>query len=172
MLISRKKTDMIRRWILITLVGLILVVCVAAFLGMAWIRSQQGHSEVAHESTIESLAIRGEPADPLAVARTRGREIYEHYCQVCHGDQGKGDGPNSGLLLETLKTQPQDFTDGAFWEREETTEERVRDAVSKGGPINGKSVLMPAWGRTLTDNQIRDVIVFIRAFPAELEARE
>ncbi len=31
------------------------------------------------------------PKSPESLAR--GREMYELHCQVCHGDQGRGDGP-------------------------------------------------------------------------------
>lgn len=166
MVTSSKKTDMIRRWVSIAVVSLIPGVFVAAFLSMSWIRSQQGHGHGIHESKIESLAVRDEPADPLTYARARGRGTYEHYCQICHGEEGKGDGTNSSLL----ETQPRDFTDPAFWEKQ-TTEQRVFDAISEGGVVNGKSVLMPAWGRTLTDDQIRDLIVFVREFATAPEAQ-
>ena len=155
---------MIRRWLSIALVGLIPAVYVAAFLTMAWIRSRQGHSEQVYPSKIEALAVRREPADPLADARSRGRKVYQHYCQICHGETGKGDGFNSGNLAQP----PRDFTDAKFWQQ--TSDERVYYAVAQGGPSVGKSVLMPAWGHTLTERQLRDVIVFIRAFAAPRKA--
>ncbi len=76
---------MIRRWLSIALAGLIPAVFVAAFLAMAWVRSEQGHSERVYPSEIEALAVHKEPADPLADARSRGRGLYRHYCQICHG---------------------------------------------------------------------------------------
>ena len=151
---------MIRRWLFIVLAGLILAVYAAAFLSVAWIRSHQGHSGEVYTSEIESLAIRREPPDPLADALARGEKTYRHYCQICHGKEGKGDGVNSGPLLETLKIQPQDFTDPKF---KKTKEDRLLDAVREGGLVNGKSVMMPAWGHTLNDRQIRDVIAFVRS---------
>jgi mono/diheme cytochrome c family protein len=41
------------------------------------------------------------------------------------------------------------------------TDENLLLVVSKGGPAVGKSVLMPAWGKTLTDRQLHDVIAFL-----------
>jgi cytochrome c oxidase cbb3-type subunit III len=156
----------IRRWLLIALVCLIPLVYVAAFLTMGWIRSRQSHREQVYPSKIEGLAVRREPTDPLADARTRGRKVYQHYCQICHGETGKGDGFNSGNLAQP----PHDFTDVNFWRQ--TTDERVYYAVAQGGPSVGKSVLMPAWGHTLTERQLRDVIVFIRAFAASEKPRD
>jgi mono/diheme cytochrome c family protein len=149
-----------RRWLAIALVGLIPATYVVAFLTMGWIRSHQGHSEHVYRSRIEALAISQEPADPLADARARGAKVYRHYCRICHGEGGKGDGFNSSRL----EPRPRDFTDATFWEK--TRDDRVYDAVAQGGTANGKSVLMPAWGHTLTERQLRDVIVFIRAFAA------
>ncbi len=156
---------MIRHWIGIALAGLIPGVFAASFLAMAWIRSQQGHS-AQYKSEIDSLAVRREPADPLADALARGGKIYRHYCQICHGEEGKGDGPNSSFL----QTQPRDFTNVRFWQPANDQHFYLRfRAVAEGGGSVGKSVLMPAWGHTLTDRQIRDVIVFLRAFARQTE---
>jgi mono/diheme cytochrome c family protein len=150
----------IRRWLASALVGLIPATYVVAFLAMGWIRSHQGHGEQVYPSRIEALAVSREPADPLADARARGEKVFRHYCQICHGESGKGDGFNSSRL----DPRPRDFTDAKFWQK--TRPERIFDAVAQGGSANGKSVLMPAWGHTLTERQILDVIVFIRAFAA------
>ncbi len=154
---------MIRHWIGIALASLIPLVFAASFPAMAWIRSQQGHSEQ-YTSEIESLAVRREPADPLADALARGGKIYRHYCQICHGEEGKGDGFNS----YNIEPPPRNLTDEGFWQQ--TTDERAYYAVAEGGGSVGKSVMMPAWGHTLTDRQIRDVIVFLRAFARQTEA--
>jgi mono/diheme cytochrome c family protein len=151
---------LIRRWLAIALVGLIPATYGAAFITMGWIRAHQGHSEQVYPSPIEALAVSQEPVDPLADARARGEKVYRHYCQICHGDKGQGNGFNSSRL----EPRPRDFTDVKFWQS--TSAERVHDAVAQGGAVNGKSVLMPAWGHTLTERQRRDVIVFIRAFAA------
>ena len=115
---------------------------------------------------IEALAVHREPADPLADARRAAGEVYRHYCQICHGESGKGDGFNASKL----DPRPHDFSDARFWQQ--TSDERVYYAIAQGGPSVGKSVLMPAWGHTLTEKQIRDVIVFIRAFAAPPEAQK
>jgi len=155
-----------RRWLTTALVGVVLTLLIAAFPAMAWIRNQQGHEGHVYPSEIEGLAVRKQPADPLADARNRGSKIFGHYCQMCHGPEGKGDGLNSTFL----KTSPRDFTDREFWEKR-TTRERTHDVIGRGGVYIGKSVLMPAWERTLTKQEISDVAVFIRDFATEPEAR-
>jgi cytochrome c oxidase cbb3-type subunit 3 len=147
-----------RRWFTLAATSLILAMFIAGFLAMGWIRSQQGHSEKVYPSEIENLVTHRDPADPLADARARGSKVFHQYCQICHGESGKGDGFNSGKLTPP----PRDFTQLKFWES--TTDERLHFTVAKGGPSVGKSVLMPAWGQTLTKSQIDDVIVYLRAF--------
>jgi cytochrome c oxidase cbb3-type subunit 3 len=129
----------------------------AGFLAMSWVRSRQGHAEP-YPSEIDTLAAHKAPSDPLADARARGQKVFTHYCQICHGESGKGDGFNAGKLTPP----PRDFSDAKFWNS--TTDERVHFAVTRGGQSVGKSVLMPAWGQTLTKPQIDDVIIYIRAF--------
>jgi mono/diheme cytochrome c family protein len=153
------------RWITIALASLFAMLFAAAFVGMAWVRASQGHGGHVYPSEISGLAIREPPADPLADARDRGEVVYQHYCRICHGEKGKGDGFNSA----NLDRPPRDLTDAKFWQR--TTAERAYYAVSEGGPSVGQSVLMPRWGHTLTERQLRDVLVFIRAFAAPPKAQ-
>ena len=39
-----------------------------------------------------------------------GKEIYEQYCALCHGPEGKGD----GSLSANLDPKPRNHTDGAY----------------------------------------------------------
>ena len=155
---SNEAEPAIRRWLAIALVGLVSAIYVAAFLAMGWVRAHQGHGGQVYPSPIEALAVSHEPADPLADARARGEKVYRHYCQVCHGESGKGDGRNAPML----NPRPRDFSDAKFWQA--IVRDRDYNVIVQGGAASGKSVLMPAWGHTLTERQIRDVSVFIRAF--------
>lgn len=38
------------------------------------------------------------PYHPTSQTMQEGRALYETYCAVCHGDQGKGDGPIAGKI--------------------------------------------------------------------------
>jgi mono/diheme cytochrome c family protein len=110
---------------------------------------------VKEPSPIEDLAARNLSPDPLVKSRSRGAEVYKHYCSICHGDNGKGDGFNS----TNLAVPPRNFSAAQFWRQ--ATDEHLLLAVSKGGPAVGKSVLMPAWGKTLTDRNMRDIVAFL-----------
>jgi mono/diheme cytochrome c family protein len=106
-------------------------------------------------SAIENQAMRNITLDPLAKSRLRGQKVYEHYCAICHGVEGKGDGFNS----TNLALPPRDFSSPDFWKQ--ATDNRLLLTVTNGGPAVDKSVLMPAWGRTLTERQIHDVVAFL-----------
>jgi len=119
-----------------------------------------GEDQSGNPSPIEALATRGMPRDPVADSRARGRQVYHHYCVICHGTDGRGDGFNSS----NLTVAPRDFTDPTFWEQ--ANDERMLLAVANGGAAIDKSVLMPAWGRTLTNPQQRDVVSFLHTLAA------
>lgn len=86
-----------------------------------------------------------------------GKDVYQHYCQTCHGDTGAGDGFNAF----NLDPRPRDLSDPAFQARK--TDADLADAIRRGGAGVGLSALMPPWGRTLSGRQIDDVLLFLRA---------
>ena len=85
-----------------------------------------------------------------AEAATSGAEIYQSYCATCHGETGLGDGVAGAALvpppknLVDLQSQVQD--DYLFW--------RIHEGKS--------GTAMVAWKGILTDEQIWQVVSFIR----------
>jgi mono/diheme cytochrome c family protein len=94
---------------------------------------------------------------PLGEAE-RGARVYTERCLACHGPAGLGDGPAS----IALDPKPRDFTDTT--KMHALTDEALVAVITGGGASAGKSPLMPAWGPTLTEREIRDVAAFVRAF--------
>lgn len=127
--------------------------------------NRSGGDTIQEPSPIEALAIRDVPANALAESQSRGRKVFKHYCAICHGDEGQGNGFNS----TNLAVSPRDFSNSRFCE---ATDERLLLAASKGGAAVGKSVLMPAWGRTLTDRQLSDVVAFLHTFAPSGDPKE
>jgi cytochrome c oxidase cbb3-type subunit 3 len=127
--------------------------------------ARPAHDTLEEPSPIETLTMRTGPFDPVAESESRGRNVYKHYCSICHGDEGQGDGFNS----TNLTVPPRDFSGSEFWRQ--ATDERLLLTVTKGGMAAGKSVLMPAWGRTLTDRQLRDVVAFLHTLAAPGEPK-
>lgn len=86
----------------------------------------------------------------------RGRVDYATYCAPCHGSRGGGDGP----LAAMLTPRPARHDDARYMDR--LTDAYVMRLLKEGGPALGKSPLMGKWGRRLTDDQLRDVVTYMR----------
>ena len=86
-----------------------------------------------------------------------GLEVHKANCAKCHGAGGKGDGPAGKLL----KTKPADWTDKAKMSK--LSDNDLFNVIKDGGGAVGKSKLMPAWKDKLSDQQIWDVVAFIRS---------
>jgi len=66
----------------------------------------------------------------------RGAQLYKANCAVCHGDQGRGDGP----AASALKPPPRDHTDRAYMST--ITDEDMAKTITIGGVLKNKP-LMP-----------------------------
>jgi mono/diheme cytochrome c family protein len=97
---------------------------------------------------VPSGALRGDAA--------RGAELYAQYCWVCHGAEGRGDGPSSAGLVP----RPADHTDTAYMGA--LSDEHLYRVIHGGGPAVGKSPLMTPWGGVLGEQDIRDLIAHLR----------
>jgi len=86
-----------------------------------------------------------------------GKAKYESLCAGCHGKTGKGDGPAAA----SLNPKPQDHSDGKVMNS--LSDQYLTDIIKNGGAAVKKSPLMPAWGKTLKDQEVADVTVYIRS---------
>ena len=120
--------------------------------------------------TVLTLAVcsRGaspKPTEPETVAATPppsyevrlGRDVFVHYCATCHGDAGTGDGFNA----YNLDPHPRDLSDPAFQKKK--TDADLIDTIRRGGAGVGLSSLMPPWGRTLSERQVAEVVLYLRS---------
>jgi hypothetical protein len=89
-----------------------------------------------------------------------GEAIYKAGCIACHGSAGKG-APPSSTVFKRPDTFP-DFTDCAG-----TTPEpngNWKAVIVHGGPSRGLSQIMPAFGDLLSNDQIDDLMAYMRGF--------
>jgi cytochrome c oxidase cbb3-type subunit 3 len=86
----------------------------------------------------------------------QGKKLYGQFCASCHGQSGKGD----GAAAAALNPKPRDHTDKEYMSK--MTNDEMVNVIKNGGASIGKSPLMPPWGATLKDDQIQDVIAYIR----------
>lgn len=85
-----------------------------------------------------------------------GEAIYKINCTPCHGITGEGNGPKA----EELKIKPLDHTNATYMSTR--TDEQLEYVIRNGGISISKSPIMPAWKDTLSDEQIKAVIKYLR----------
>jgi mono/diheme cytochrome c family protein len=93
-----------------------------------------------------------------ALAAGSARETFVEVCSICHGVGGKGDGPSAA----GLDPRPADFTDCAVMQKQ--SDATLFTIIKRGGQGAGRSTVMPAWGDSLPDGQIRDLVAVVRSF--------
>jgi mono/diheme cytochrome c family protein len=100
----------------------------------------------------------------LAQSAAEGQKLYVTYCSSCHGDKGRGD----GAAGKALPVKPADHTDGKLMNS--FSDEFLLNIISKGGTAGGKSSFMPAWGGVLKENQLKDLVAYLRSIGESLKA--
>jgi mono/diheme cytochrome c family protein len=92
------------------------------------------------------------PRDSADAAVVRGGIVFRTYCVLCHGAAGKGDGRAAKLYTP----RPANLTISPF-------NDAYKEMIVRGGGASvGRSSYMPPWGDELTDEQIQDLIAFLR----------
>lgn len=81
---------------------------------------------------------------------------YKTYCMQCHGIGGNG----MGLNIQDMSVQPRDHTDAKSMGGR--TDAEIFKVIKEGGLAINKSALMPPWADTFTDNEIHDLVKYLR----------
>jgi mono/diheme cytochrome c family protein len=98
------------------------------------------------------LALGQTKGDPKA-----GKVKYDANCIGCHGATGKGD----GAAAAALNPKPQDHTNGKIMNA--LTDKYVFDIIKEGGKALQKAAVMPAANKKLSDQDIWDMVAYIRS---------
>jgi mono/diheme cytochrome c family protein len=101
---------------------------------------------------LPNLGLAQVKGDPKA-----GKAKYDANCVGCHGTTGKGDGPAAAAL----NPKPQDHTDGKVMNA--LSDKYLFDIIKDGGAAMKKAPFMPASNKKLTDQEIWDVVAYIRS---------
>lgn len=118
-------------------------------------RSEGGASAVGLGLGLLLVAVTG---GGVALAAAGARETFVEVCSICHGVGGKGDGPSAA----GLNPRPADFTNCAVMQKQ--SDATLFTIIKRGGQGAGRSTVMPAWGDSLPDGQIRDLVAVVRGF--------
>lgn len=124
--------------------------------------SAHGDKSFAGMSLKERLATLKEPdymtqTDWRKDAIAYGKGDFQGHCVPCHGPQGKGD----GLLADTLDVRPRDLSDRSIMSTR--TDDMLFKVIKNGGASVGFSESMMAFNIQFNDDEIRNVIQYIRA---------
>ncbi|HVK54776.1 MAG TPA: cytochrome c [Burkholderiales bacterium] len=122
------------------------------------------NSEASTRKTESPRKVEETPSDypskeTLAASILRGEIVYQNYCMLCHGVNGDG----RGRAARMYTPKPANLR-----------ESKVPDAykamiIRKGGKAMGRSEFMPPWGDELTDEQVVDVVTYLRSIaPADV----
>lgn len=98
-------------------------------------------------------------SDPLE----RGMQVYSANCAVCHGAEGRPDADSA--VVKGLGVMPANFSDALFNSREPASTWKV--VITLGGPAMGFSDMMPAFGETLSEQDIDAVLAYIKTLGGE-----
>ena len=102
----------------------------------------------------------------LTPAEQIGQDLYRHYCTICHGMTGQGDGFNSF----NLATTPAKHADSARMTNR--SDSQIQKVIKEGGTALDMSPLMPPWGAVLTDRQIVALSTYIRTLTKQEDGKK
>ncbi|MEJ2576085.1 MAG: c-type cytochrome [Gammaproteobacteria bacterium] len=100
---------------------------------------------------------------PIAGDPPRGEAVYAEACASCHGADGSGEGPGTGVTLSREREfmiMPPALNNPGFLRA-------APDALIRHTVVNGRDgTEMPAFGRRLSAADIDDVVAYVRSFAA------
>lgn len=82
----------------------------------------------------------------------KGKTVYEKSCVLCHGPQGRGDGP----VGKTVTPPAADFTSAASKKR---TDAELLATIENGRPPTA----MVGWKGQLSEAEIQDVLAYVKS---------
>jgi mono/diheme cytochrome c family protein len=94
---------------------------------------------------------------PLGYAQAQGKRVFYAQCVWCHADATPA-GPSNRSNVTPV---PPLMNDGATLNG--VSDEYMQNIITLGGSALGKSAMMPPYGQTLSQDEIRAVIAFTRA---------
>lgn len=94
---------------------------------------------------------------PLNYQQAQGKRIFYQQCVWCHADQTPA-GPSN---RSNVTPSPPLWNDGAALNP--LSDEYLGKVITEGGNATGKLTMMPPYGNTLTQGEIRALIAYARA---------
>lgn len=103
------------------------------------------------QSVVAYIRVLHNPSIKVPGNPENGQKIYNSYCVACHGANGKGD----GAMAKVLDVKPADHTN--IKKMAQLSNSDLEKAIKKG-----TDKMMPAWDNILSDDEVNDVLGYIR----------
>lgn len=129
----------------------------AVFFLLAVTASPSSEEQIATSASVETHRLI-EVQQAIARPPETGEELYGRHCATCHAKDGTGE-PELNPGIDTPRP---DFTDCSFVTREPDSD--FMAVAHEGGPVRGFAAVMPPFGEVLTEEQIQEVLGYIRTF--------
>jgi mono/diheme cytochrome c family protein len=144
---------MSRRWI-------VLLMYLALLGNLCACKKQAAHPVT--NAGLQAYNIEQDSNDPqkiisLDYEEAEGKRVFYDKCVWCHADSSPAGPSNRANLMP----QPPLLTDGNVLNP--LSDAFIRNVVTLGGSALGKSPMMPPWGNTLNEQEIRFVTTYMRA---------
>jgi mono/diheme cytochrome c family protein len=91
---------------------------------------------------------------------THGQSLYQQHCLRCHGGRLDGNGPDA----DSLRVRPTNLHTYLMLDRGPS---ELEDTIRQGRTLTP----MHAWGTVLTDQDISDLVAFIRREVPQIEMK-
>src|SRR5215475_10474113 len=112
--------------------------------------------EIKHEVTIGGKDVKN-PVPDTPDAAKEGGEHFQHHCQICHGL----DGQNTGVPFASKMAPP--VADLSTKDVQEYADGQLKWIIENGIKPSG----MPGWKGILDDNEMWNIVHYIRHLPAK-----
>jgi len=103
------------------------------------------------DALIAYLRFLGSSKHELMGDPTVGQELYGKYCQVCHGEDGGGD----GMMTKIMDIEPMDHSNPN--ETGSLSNEQLVASI-----LEGKGSFMPSWRGVLSQDDVEALVSYIR----------
>ncbi len=140
------------------------ILAALAVTGTAWSATKQKKTKPADADkpatavAAAATAIGPRFAPREKVSAAHGEKVFVEYCSVCHGLQGKGDGPRSAFFTQTQYI-PDLTLEGFLDGRDPELLTNIRNGLAR---YDEPAIVMPQFKYILGETEIQSVLAYVK----------